>query len=121
MDVLQTIQFKIYEIRGKRVMLDILQHLTTLRQIGRLFLKNRGNEHYNNNMPHRGSVPTRNEDTIYAHAPVGYELWPSFELLQCANFVRLENFWLCFSISNLCAKVVYFLNISKFFFVFMDS
>ena len=76
-------------------------------------LKNRGNEHYIiNNMPHRGSVPTRNEDTIYAHAPVGDELWPSFELLQCANFVRLENFWLYFSINNLYAKVVCFLHTS---------
>jgi hypothetical protein len=47
-------------------------------------------------MPHWGSVPSRYVDTTNAHAPVGYELVASvIEIYLSANFVRLENFWLC--------------------------
>ena len=57
-----------------------------------LFIKNRGEEHYNTQHASQGlATLLENEDTIHAHAPVGYELWPSFEKHQCANFVRLEN------------------------------
>lgn len=70
------------------------------------------------NSPQGLAHPFSKTDTTNAHAPVGYEQ-VAFEfenIFLCANFVRLENFWLFFPKMYFTdAKILLFPQTPKYF------